>query len=178
MAPGTSFDEFGLGIHQVDSSVSQLIVAAQRGDAAAFEELVHSYDAMVMRVALALTGSEGLAQGIYFQVFRDAFASVTEPHSDGSVFVWLYRVLAKHCLEYCRRNHDDSARSGSRHFSEVLRALPATQRVVFLLKHFQGLKIRTVAEIFRCSPERIVSILQSATTSLRTQLKPQARQIA
>jgi RNA polymerase sigma-70 factor (ECF subfamily) len=150
----------------------------QRGDASAFQELVQSYDAMVMRIALALTGSQDSAQEIYFKVFRNAFASVNKLDSSGSVFVWLYRILVKHCIEYCRRKQAYSATSGPRSLAEVLRALPPTERVVFLLKHSQGLKIHTVAEIFGCSAERIASILKSATIALRAELKPHFPKIA
>jgi len=172
MAEGTSFEGFSVGLNQGDSSSFQLIVRAQRGDAAAFQELIHSYDAMVMRAALALTGSGDPAQEIYFRVFRDAYISVNTLDSSSAVFVWLYRILVKHCIEYCRRNHRDFGGSGSRNLAEVLRKLPPIERVVFLLKHSQRLKIRTLAEIFECSPERIATVLQSATISIRTQLRP------
>jgi RNA polymerase sigma-70 factor (ECF subfamily) len=175
---GTNFEGFSFGLHPGDSSGSQFIIAAQRGDPAAFQELVHFYDAMVMRIALALTGSQDSAQEIYFRVFRDAFASMNNLDSSTSVFVWLYRILVKHCIGYCRRHRGYFAKSGSHGLAEVLRALPPTERVIFLLKHSQGLKICTVAGIFRCSPERIASIMQSATISLRAQLKSTVRQIA
>ena len=172
MAEGTSFEGFSFGLHQRDSSRSQLIVRAQRGDAAAFRELIHSYDAMVMRAALALTGSEDRAQEIYFRVFRDAYISVNKLDSSGAVFVWLYRILVRHCIEYCRRNQGKLVGNGSRSLAEVMRTLPPIERVVFLLKHFQRLRIRTVAEIFECSPERIATVLQSATIGIRAQLRP------
>ena len=172
MAEGTSFEGFSFGLHQRDSSSSQLIVRAQCGDAAAFQKLIHFYDAMVMRAALALTGSEDRAQEIYFRVFRDAYISVNKLDSSGAVFVWLYQILVKHCIEYCRRDQGDLVGSGSRNLAEVLRALPPIERVVFLLKHSQRLKICTLAEVFECSPERIATVLQSATISTRAHLKP------
>jgi len=176
MAERTSFEGFSFGLHQRDSSSSQLLVRARRGDAAAFQEFIHSYDAMVMRAALALTGSEDPAQEIYFRVFRDAYISVNKLDSSCAVFVWLHRILVKHCVEYCRRNQGEWVESGSRNISEVLRALPPIERVVFLLKHSQRLKIRTLAEIFECSPERIATFLQSATISIRAQLRPPLHQ--
>ena len=172
MAEGTSFEGLSVALHHGDSSRSQLIVRAQRGEAAAFLELVHSYDAKVMRAALALTGSEDPAQEIYLRVFRDAYISVIKLDSSCTVFVWLYRILVKHCIDYCRRNQSNLVVCESRNLAEVLRTLPPVERVVFLLKHSQRLKIPTVAEIFGCSSERIARILQSATISLRGQLRP------
>ena len=172
MAQGTSFEGYGFVLHPGDASGSHLIVAAQRGDAAAFQELIHSYDAVVMRVALALTGSEDSAQAIYLRVFRDAFASVNKLDSSSSILVWLYRILVQHCIEFSRRNQHYFTKTTSQTLAEVLRALPPAERVVYILKHSQGLKIRTVAEIFGCSPERIAKILQHATSSLRAQSNP------
>ena len=171
-----SFEVFSFGLHRRDSSSSQLILRARGGNAPAFQELIHSYDAVVMRAALALTGSEDPAQEIYFRVFRDAYISVNKRDSCCAVFVWLYRILVKHCMEYCRRNQGDLVGSKSRNLAEVLRALPPAERVVFLLKHSQRLKIRTLAEILECSPERIATLLQSATISIRAQLRPPFQQ--
>lgn len=176
MAQGTSFGGFGLGLHQGEPSGSESLLAAQRGSAAAFDEMVLSYDAIVMRVALALTGSEETAQDIYCRVFRDAFASLNELDSGGSVFVWLHQVLVKHCIAYCRLTQlaaaDTVARNGSLTLSAVLRTLPPQERLIFLLKHSQGLKIPMLAEIFACPPEYIEEVLRRGTRRLRTQLGP------
>jgi RNA polymerase sigma-70 factor, ECF subfamily len=99
---GTSCERFGLDFHHGNLSSFQLLLATQLGDRAAFLELIHTYDAMVMRVALTLTSSEGAAQEIYCRVFRDAFASANTLGTRSSVFIWLYRILVRHCLEYCR----------------------------------------------------------------------------
>ena len=169
MNQGTTCERIGIDLQGGTAIPHQLVLAAQRGDAGAFQELIYDYDAMVMRVALALAGAQGKAQEIYCKVFSDAFASVNQLDAGSSVFIWLYRILVKHCVEYCRRSarEEDSAIPLAR----ALRALPPTQRVVFQLKQFHGLKIRTLAEIFEAPPEFIVQTLQSAIDSLRTHLK-------
>jgi len=50
-----------------------LIRRAQRGNRAAFEELVRHYDQSVLRLALRLTGSESDAQDIYQDAFLKAY---------------------------------------------------------------------------------------------------------
>lgn len=69
MAQGTSFEGFGFGLQQTGSAGSHLLIAAQQGDIAAFQELVRSYDATVMRVVLALTGCEDSAARALLQCF-------------------------------------------------------------------------------------------------------------
>jgi DNA-directed RNA polymerase specialized sigma24 family protein len=182
VAQGTSFERFGFGLPQGVPDYSGLLLAAQQGDVAAFQELVHSYDAMVMRVALALTGSKDAAQDLYCRVFQNAFASLDELDSSSSVFVWLYRILCKHCIQYCRQIQRTvpkcRERGGARTLTGSLLCLPPTERVVLLLKHSQGLKVRTLAEIFACSEEHIAEVLRKATNRVRTQVALGARRIA
>lgn len=182
MAQGSSCERFGLDFPSRPGS-SPLLIAAQRGDTLAFRELVEDYDAMVMRVALMLTSSEAAAQQIYCGVFQDAFASVKQVHSGSSVFIWLYRILVKHCLQYCRRRRSarpsyTEADSSPERTAALLATLPPTEHIVLLLRHFQNLKVKTLAEVFNCPPEFIVNALQDATNRLRRQLKPALRQPA
>ncbi len=48
-----------------------LVREAQRGNRAAFEELVRHYDQAVLRLALHLTGSEHEAQDVYQEAFPE-----------------------------------------------------------------------------------------------------------
>ncbi len=175
MEQGTSSERFALDFHGGNPTSSQLSLAARRGDRVEFLELVHTYDVMVMQAALTLTASEPIAQEIYCGVFRDAFVSANSLGARDSVFIWLYRILARHCLEYCRHLSDaelspaDSAPVSA--IARVLLILPPMERIVSQLKQFQGLKIRTLSEIFDAPPEFITATLQSAISHLRIQLK-------
>ena len=86
---------------QADSSM--LIRAAQRGDAAAFEELVRRYDRAVLRLALHITGSEQDAQDIYQEVFLRAYQSLSRFRFECSFYTWLYRITSNLCLDYLRK---------------------------------------------------------------------------
>ena len=55
---------------------TMLIREAQRGNRAAFEELVRHYDQAVLRLALHLTGSEHDAQDIFQDAFLKAYKNV------------------------------------------------------------------------------------------------------
>jgi len=172
---GTSCERLALDNRGGNHTSDQLALTTQRDDRATFLELIYTYDAMVMRVALTLTGSEPAAQEIFCQVFKDAFTSMKQLNSNTSVFIWLYRILVRRCLEYCRCG-SSTAPSASGHGpgSQAARALPVlppTERMVFQLKQFQGLKIRTLAKIFDAPPEFITRTLQSAIRRLRTQLE-------
>src|SRR5258706_1998464 len=55
---------------------TMLIREAQRGDRAAFEELVRHYDQAVLRLALHLTGSDHEAQDVYQDAFLKAYKNI------------------------------------------------------------------------------------------------------
>jgi RNA polymerase sigma-70 factor, ECF subfamily len=179
MEQGTRCERFGLDPHRGNPAPSQLALVPNRVSRAEFLELIHSYDAMVLRVALALTASKPAAQEIYCRVFRDAFASSNAPGASSSVFIWLYRIVAKHCLEYCRHTSTTGASAygdnPASRAAQALLALPPMERMVFQLKQFQGLRICTLAEIFDAPPEFIIATLQNATSRLRKQMRTAPR---
>lgn len=174
MYQGINHGDVGLGRGGPVSK--DLVLDAQRGDRAAFEEIVQNYEMVVMRVALNLTGSQDSAQQIYFRVFKDAFCCINQLNPRSSVFIWLYRILVRHCLEHCRRcpraiETDLSGKDFEHRLRRAIRSLTPTERVVLQLKQYQGLKIRTLAEIFDATPEFVVKSLQNANSHLQRQLK-------
>ena len=80
-----------------------LIGEAQRGSAAAFEELVRRYDAGVLRMALRMVRSEDEARDIYQQVFLKAYRSIREFRGECSFRTWIFRIVTNLCLDHARR---------------------------------------------------------------------------
>lgn len=171
-----NYEEFGPAPGRGEAASYGLILAAQNGNRKAFQELVREFEAIVMRVALNITGSQEAAQEIYCQVFKDAFISLNQLCSGSSVFIWIYRLLARRCVEYCWRHPGgmDTGYSSTDPRCRLLAAvyaLPPIQRVILQLKHYQGLRIRTLAEIFNATPEFVIKNLRSANVHLRSRLK-------
>ena len=161
-----------VGLNSEAPAADVVILAAQRGDGAAFQKLVYDYERLVLRVALNLTASQPAAQEIYCRVFMDAFVSLSQLDSGSSVFIWLYRILCRRCVEYCRKHPhvvgDDCIReSFESRFHNAVGSLSPTARVMLQLKQYEGLKIRTLAEIFDTTPEFVIKNLQDANTHLR-----------
>src|SRR2546429_8695573 len=70
-----------------------LVREAQRGNRAAFEELVRHYDGAVLRLAMHLTGSDHEAQDIYQEAFLKAYKSVGNFRFECSFYTWIYRIV-------------------------------------------------------------------------------------
>src|ERR1700740_226184 len=86
---------------RIDDTI--LIREAQRGDRAAFEELVRHYDQAVLRLALHLTGSDTEAQDIYQEAFLKAYKNVSNFRFECSFYTWIYRIVPNLCLDHLRK---------------------------------------------------------------------------
>src|SRR4030088_1541658 len=82
---------------------TMLIREAQRGDRAAFEELVRHYDQAVLRLALHLTGNEPEAQDVYQDAFLKAYKNIGSFRFECSFYTWIYRIVTNLCLDHLRK---------------------------------------------------------------------------
>ena len=91
---------------------TELIREAQRGNHAAFEELVRQYDGAVLRLAYHLTRSEQDAQDIYQEAFLKAYRNINNFRFECSFYTWIYRIVTNLCLDLLRKRQvrkEDSA---------------------------------------------------------------------
>jgi RNA polymerase sigma-70 factor (ECF subfamily) len=180
---------------------TMLVREAQRGNRAAFEELVRNYDSAVLRLAIHLTGSQSDAQDVYQEAFLKAYKSIGNFRFECSFYTWIYRIVTNICLDHIRKKNvrkEDSPVAkdqsgdefdvlsqvpdgraaanperdlmtrelGSR-INRALEKLTPRERMVFELKHYQGLKLRTVGEILNTTEETAKNTLFRATQKLR-----------
>jgi RNA polymerase sigma-70 factor, ECF subfamily len=189
----------GHSLGRIDDTT--LIREAQRGNRAAFEELVRHYDQAVLRLALHLTGSEHEAQDIYQDAFLKAYKGVGNFRFECSFYTWIYRIVTNLCLDHLRKKQvrkedppvaidaegepydvlervpdsrvasdperDLMRRELGNRIDGALGKLTARERMVFELKHFHGLKLRTVGEILNTTEETAKNTLFRATQKLR-----------
>ena len=184
---------------------TELIREAQRGNRAAFEELVRQYDSAVLRLAYHLTRSEQDAQDIYQEAFLKAYRNISNFRFECSFYTWIYRIVTNLCLDLLRKRQvrkEDSGvttdsdgdsydlldqvadqRSGASPERDLMRRelgariakalgkLTPRERMVFEMKHYQGLKLRTIGEILNTTEETAKNTLFRGTQKLRAALK-------
>jgi len=183
-----------------------LVREAQRGNSAAFEELVRNYDQPVLRLAMRITGSESDAQDIYQDSFLRAYQSLPGFRFECSFYTWIHRITTNVCLDYLRKRQKQQrhasvvvspdgdetelvqyvpdghpasdperslqARELQKQIARALQQLSPRERMVFELKHFQNLRLRTVAEMLKTSEGTVKNTLFRATHKLRLSLAP------
>ena len=174
-----------------------LIREAQQGNTAAFEELVQQYDRAALRLAIHLTGSQEDGQDIYQEAFLRAYINLPRFRFECSFYTWIYRIVTNLCLDHLRKknargrdvttivsrdgdeeevlNRMSDHRPGasperSRCILRALGRLSPRERMVFELKHYHGLKLRTVADLLNTTEGTIKNTLFRATHKLRNQL--------
>jgi RNA polymerase sigma-70 factor (ECF subfamily) len=184
---------------RIDDSL--LVREAQRGDRAAFEELVRHYDQAVLRLALHLTGSEAEAQDVYQEAFLKAYRNIGKFRFECSFYTWIYRIVTNLCLDHLRKRqvrkedapvavdasgesydvldrvpdaraaanpeHHLMSRELGQKINRALEQLSPRERMVFELKHYHGLKLRTVGEMLQTTEDTAKNTLFRATQKLR-----------
>ena len=180
-----------------------LIRAAQRGDAAAFEQLVRSYDSNVLRMAYNLLHSEEDARDIYQEAFLRVYRKLPEFRFDSAFSTWLYRIVANLCLDQIRKRKVRKEEAAfvetaegemdrlqlipeSRadvdpqrqlmsaevkdRIQEVLNGLSPRERLVFEMRHYQGMRLRAIGESLGVTEEAAKNCLFRATQKMRAAL--------
>ena len=180
-----------------------LIRAAQAGDPAAFERLVHSYDQAVLRLAFSLVRSTEDARDVYQEAFLRVYRNLDHFRFDASFQTWLYRIVTNLCLDHLRKRKvrreessvqqtadgdrdraeavveervdgDPERRIYSRQLkariNEVLEALTPRERMVFELRHYEGLRLKAIGELLGTTEEAAKNCLFRATQKMRVAL--------
>src|SRR2546429_7598552 len=71
-----------------------LITRAQRGDAAAYEEIVHRYQQIAFRTAYVVTGSAADAEDAAQEGFVKAYRALDRFRAGAELRPWLLRIVA------------------------------------------------------------------------------------
>lgn len=182
------------------SEETQLILNAQQGDIRAFEELVYKYDSKVLSLALRYAGDEDDAKDLYQEVFIRAYRGIKNFQFKSEFSTWLFRITANVCFTFKSRDkrknsvsilHGDEDEevqnmelvdfgsspevlaSGSEIgylIKNAIETLSPKQKMTFILKHYDGYKIREIAEMMECNEGTVKKYLFDATRNLRKKL--------
>lgn len=179
---------------------NELIINANKGDVLALEELIYRYDKMVLRLAMKYTGDSDDAKDIYQEVFIRVYKSLSSFQFKSEFSTWLFRITSNVCIsfkrKYKKQNYlslNDEENTGyistitedevlapdnvfvnSEHGEKInnaLNTLSPNQKMSFLLKHYEGYKIREIAEMMNCKEGTIKKYLFEAVRKLKTQLE-------
>jgi RNA polymerase sigma-70 factor (ECF subfamily) len=181
----------------VVSPDTDLIARAAAGDHTAFHAIVERHRSMVYRVAYQFAGNHHDAEDIAQDVFIKVYRSLDRFRQDAQLTSWMYRIVMNACIDYRRRHAPAGAapfgeeaeqrmlntpeeapgpeeRAYAGELGEVLEAeiqrLPPGQRMVFIMRHHQGLKLGEIAESLGLAEGTVKRQLHAAVHRLRQAL--------
>ena len=81
----------------------QLVALAQKGDQAAFEELVQRHQQKAYRIAFDFARDREEAKDLSQEAFLRAYTHLSNFDGRSGFYTWFYRILVNICLDYKRR---------------------------------------------------------------------------
>ncbi|MFV1986120.1 MAG: RNA polymerase sigma factor [Gemmatimonadota bacterium] len=174
-----------------------LVLRAQSGERAAFGELVGKYMQRAYYAALGLVGSHDDALDLSQEAFARAFRARASIDPERPFFPWLYQIIRRLCFNHTRdvssrrkklekvgswlsdttmgRRPDrpDRALERSDLRDQVAAAIDRLQpheREVVVLREFEGLKYREIAETVDIPIGTVMSRLYAARRALAREL--------
>ena len=165
---------------------AELVEAVLQGDQASFAPLVQRHERAVMGTALAVLQDYFEAQDVAQEAFVAAYQQLATLRSGARFGPWVLSIARHRARRVARRRTKqqyifvplDSLVSGNGQsdelLEELLRAvcrLPERQRWFILLRYFDGLSVREVAEATACPVGTVTKYLSRAYKRLRELLK-------
>ena len=182
----------------VDEQV--LLVRVRDQEPGAFQELVDLYKKQIYYLGLDLTGNHHDAEDLTQEVFIKAFQSIHKFRGDSRVSSWLHRIAVNAHIDTKRKksltmtksydgpDEDPGRFAAPEHAADIhphknverarmqedieqaLQGLTARERMVFVLRHYQDLAIKEIAEAMEISEGTVKSFLFRAIKKLQKTL--------
>lgn len=176
-----------------------LVRRARSGDVPAFGALVERYMRRAYYAALGLVGSPEDAMDLSQEAFARAFRARKRLDPERPFYAWLYQIIRRLCFNFVRDRRtrrsklqeaspwiveQASAKSADkspqatlereedrRRVMQALESIPDRDREVLVLKEFEGLRYREIAELVGIPIGTVMSRLYSARRKLAAVLE-------
>jgi RNA polymerase sigma-70 factor (ECF subfamily) len=171
------------------------------GDERAFAALVCRWERAIQRLCTRITGDAHCGEDLAQETFARVFARRKEYQPNGKFSTWLWRIalnLSYDELRRRRRRHEWSLEDPRENIDVLERSvgaesvpdksllrqergelvqralarLPETHRTVLVLRHYENLKFREIAEVLDLPEGTVKSRMADALTQMGRLLKP------
>ena len=174
-----------------------LIAEAKNGSREAFDLLYVRYRKAIADLVYRYLGNYHEAEELLQEIFIKSFLNLDkyQARPDASFFSWIYRIGINMSINFVKQRRsnlgsisrqpqdfpifgnapDPEQEAGSVEFHRDLylglSKLSPRQRMIFVLKHFQGMRIAEIAEFFQCSQGTVRKQLYRGVCRLREEMK-------
>jgi RNA polymerase sigma-70 factor (ECF subfamily) len=179
--------------HSPATTVNELdlIALAQQGDRSAFGELVRQNQKGVINVVYRMCGDAYIAEDAAQEAFIRAWKNLHRYKPQSPFRNWVYRIATNAALDVLRRqrqtvdiddmplispqpNPERSVETQERAdtIQNAVLALPDASRIVLILREYESLSYREIAETLDIPIGTVMSRLNYARNQLRQSLAP------
>jgi RNA polymerase sigma-70 factor (ECF subfamily) len=171
----------------------ELMLRFQRGDEAAFEELVKRHTRALLNLVYRYLGDASRAEDVAQDIFVKVYKARMKYEPKAKFTTWLYRIAVNHCLNEIRAGksrpslgapinellehpsaEDPDARIHRQELRDAVKAavdaLPDNQRMAVLLSRYEDMSYDQIAETMGLSLEAVKSVLFRAKENLQRAL--------
>jgi len=167
-------------------NLNEAVERVRAGDAAAFQRIVDSTSARLVRLAARMLGNVVDAEDVVQEAYVKAYKALASGEFDGraNVSTWLYRVVTNQAIDAMRGRArrprptdtaDDSTsdlasaeqKLALAELADWMSDLPADQRAALVLKAVEGMTSPEIAEVLQCSEGAVEQRLVRARAALR-----------
>jgi len=197
--PIRSEDKVSRNVHNMSRvECAMLVKRFQDGEVEAFDEIVDRYRIYVYRLAYHFSRNCEDAYDISQEVFIKVLKSLGNLRNGFVFSTWLRRITLNACVDHARRRPNEQALDdfsgldfeyiSDKHrdspdnlvaagelgnvISRAVDQLPRQQRKAFVLRHYEGLSIKDIANTLDRSQGAVKAHLFHATRRLRELLLP------
>ena len=168
-------------------------VVAPQNETETFEELVRTHRGRVYGLCFRYCGNSGDAEDLAQEAFLRAYRGLSGFRGDASLSTWVYRITVNVCLNWVssrKRKAEElpadlvdpgpspAERLGRKQVSAAVRAavsrLPERQRMALVLRVYQELSHKEIADIMDCPVGTAKANFFFALKNLRKYLEPES----
>lgn len=171
-------------------SDESLMVAVAQGDFSAFEQLIERHQHGVWRTAWRMVGDYQAAEDLAQDAFLRILEAAERYRPSASFRTYLYRIVVHLCIDHQRKlrpvpqkdaglSADPSSQAEERvvldelseAVQQTLAGLPSKQRSAIVLRYYQGLSTREIAEVMETSVKAVERLLARGRAKLQRRLE-------
>jgi RNA polymerase sigma-70 factor, ECF subfamily len=163
----------------------ELVERLQRGEDAAFDEIMGRYKRPIVNFCYRLLADAGDADDVAQEVFVRVYQRIGDYRPRGQFSTWLFALARNACLDRLRyrKRHPTEPLEGvpepattaqyddvGEHIAAAIAELPEEQRTAIVLAEYHGMSYAEIAAIMECSEKSVESRLYRAKQTLRQRL--------
>jgi RNA polymerase sigma-70 factor (ECF subfamily) len=185
---------------EVGAGEDALVLQAQNGSTAAFEQIIVLYQKRIFKMAYGYLKNTEDAKEVVQETFMKLYRSIGSYQQGSRFSSWLYRIAANLCVDHYRKNKLRAEREGDTdslvgdHYQvaetedpethmtnetmkgqihDAVALLSKQEQKVFMLKHFSHMKYQEIAEVMGISVGTVKSTHHRAVANIRKRVVAQ-----